>query len=158
MQSFENILQMVESAIKEGLLDYEVDPSKYKDDADSFAEKEQGAENPNNKDETESSMAAVRACKRPWWVCQPYVRPLLKEALEKGSLTMSKKDRRKLEEGGTAAIKEKNRLRGDKEMDEEKEKLVDESSKNGRAERREKVDEADGLDREEVARESMVCG
>ena len=158
MQSFEKILQMVESAIKEGILDYEIDPSKYEDDADSFAGKEPGARNPSNKDETESSMAAVKACKRPWWVCQPYVRPLLKEALEKGSLTMSKKDRRKLEEEGTVVNKKKDGLRGEKEIDEEKEKLVDESSKNGRADRREKVDEADGLDREEVARESMVCG
>ena len=159
MQSYENILQMVESAIKEGLLDYELDPSKYEDHADSLAEKDPGAENPNEKDETESSMAAVKACKRPWWVCQPYVRPLLKEALEKGSLTMSKKDRRKLaEEEKTAAIKKKDSLQGEKETGEENEKLVDESSKDGRADRREKVDEADGLDREEVARESMVCG
>ena len=148
---------MVESVIKEGLLDYEVDPSKYEDPAGPLAEKEPGPETLNQKDETESSMAAVKACKHPWWVCQPYVRPLLKEALEKGSLTMSKKDRRKLEEG-TAAIKEKDGLQSEKEKDEDKEKLVDESARKGRADRREKVDEADGLDREEVARESMVCG
>ena len=158
IQSFENILQMVESAIKEGLLDYEVDPSKYEDPADPLTEKEPGADNLNDKDKTESSMAAVKACKRPWWVCQPYVRPLLKEALEKGSLTMSKKDRRKLEGEGTAAIKEKDTLQRKKEKKEKNERLVDESAKNGRADRREKVDEADGLDREEVARESMVCG
>ena len=161
MKSFENILQMVESVIKEGLLDYEVDPSKYEDDADSFAEKEQGADNLDDKekDETESSIAAVKACKRPWWVCQPYVRPLLKEALEKGSLTMSKKDRRKLkEEEKTVFIKEKDSSQGEKEVAEETERLVDESAQNGRADRREQVDEADGLEREEVAREGMVCG
>ena len=151
IQSYENILQMVESVIKEGLLEYEADPSKY-EVAD---EDEKG--NREDKDETESSMAAVKACKRPWWVCQPYVRPLVKEALEKGSLTLGKKDKRKLEEG-TGVLKEKDSLRGGKELDKEKEKLVDESSMNGRADRREKVDEADGLDREEVARESMVCG
>ena len=148
---------MVESVIKEGLLDYELDPSKYEEDpADPLSEKEQGAENLHKKDETESSLAAVKACRRPWWVCQPYVRPLVKEALEKGSLTMSKKDRRKLEEGeeGTAAIETKHHLQGEKGN----EKLVDESAKNGRADRREKVDEDNGLDREEVARESMVCG
>ena len=157
IQSYENILQMVESAIKEGLLDYELDPSKYEEDpADPLAEKKQGAETPNKKDETESSLAAVKACRRPWWVCQPYVRPLVKEALEKGSLTMSKKDRRNLEEGeeGTAAVKTKDHLHGEKKN----QTLVDESAKNGRGDRREKVDEADGLDREEVARESMVCG
>ncbi|KAJ5038445.1 uncharacterized protein L3040_007305 [Drepanopeziza brunnea f. sp. 'multigermtubi'] len=48
----------------------------------------------------ESSVATVRACKRPWWVVQPYVRPLPKEALAKGALTMSKKEREALEKKG----------------------------------------------------------
>lgn len=142
--AFEKVLQMVETAIKEGLLDYEADPAKY-DDEGLPIEKEQ--EEDLSKDE--SSVATVKACKRPWWVCQPYVRPLLKEALEKGSLTMSKKDKRRSEE---EAVIEQRRL-------EQEEKVIEHSRKErGGMTEREKVDEADGLERKEMPKESMVCG
>lgn len=92
--AFENVLTLTEQAIKEGLLDYEADPAKYDTPYTSDADKD-GGEEQGVKDE--SSVATVKACKRPWWVCQPYVRPLPKEALEKGSLTLGKKDRRRME-------------------------------------------------------------
>lgn len=91
--AFENVLTLTEQAIKEGLLDYEADPAKY--DAPYTLNAEKDGEEEQGKDE--SSLATVKACKRPWWVCQPYVRPLPKEALEKGSLTLGKKDRRRME-------------------------------------------------------------
>lgn len=142
--AFEHVLHMVEAAVKEGLLDYEADPAKY-EDVEMPKEKEQEA----NLNEDESSIAMVKACKRPWWVCQPYVRPLLKEALEKGSLTMSKKDKRKLEE---EAVVEKKRL-------EEEEKFVGNAKKEaGETTEREKVDGEDGLEEREVPKQSMVCG
>jgi tRNA-dihydrouridine synthase 1 len=47
-------------------------------------------------DDPESSEAARKRCRRPWWVCQPYVRPLPKEALAKGSLTVGKKEKEKM--------------------------------------------------------------
>lgn len=142
--AFENVLQMVEAAVKEGLLDYEADPAKYED-----AELPNEREQEENVNKDESSVATVKACKRPWWVCQPYVRPLLKEALEKGSLTLSKKDRRRLEE---EAVIEKRRV-------EQGEKLIENSKNNGgETTEREKVDEADGLKRKQIPKESMVCG
>lgn len=49
-------------------------------------------------DDEESSVDAVKRCRRPWWVCQAYVRPLPKEALAKGSLTVGKKGKEKLEQ------------------------------------------------------------
>ena len=141
--AFERVLQMVEGAVKEGLLAYEADPAKYDDPA--LPDEKERAED-LNKDE--SSVATVRACKRPWWVCQPYVRPLLKEALEKGSLTMSKRDKRRLEE---EAVVEK--------MEKMQENAISGSEMGAsRISEREKVDEADGLDGKEVAKESMVCG
>ena len=145
IRAFENVLRMVEAAVKEGLLDYEADPVKYEEDAALPNEKEQ--EENLNKDE--SSVATVKACKRPWWVCQPYVRPLLKEALEKGSLTLSKKDKRRLEE---EAVFEKTKKT-------EEEKFV-RQSKQEREEftEREKVDEEDGLEKREMPKQSMVCG
>ena len=146
ISAFENVLQMVEAATKEGLLDYNADPAKYEEDAQLSAVQDETKE--ENADEDESSATTVRACKRPWWVCQPYVRPLLKEALAKGSLTMSKKDMRKVEE--EEKEKEKKRL-------EEEEKKKPDGSSNHVTER-EKLDEDDGLDRKEVPRESLVCG
>ena len=130
--SFENVLQMVEAAIRDGLLDYEANPATYDDDDDPPSGTEQQA----NGTRDESSAAAVRACKRPWWVCQPYVRPLVKEALEKGSLTLSKKDKRRLEAGVKTVVGSA----GD--------------GKTGREER----DKADGLDKREMPTEGMVCG
>ena len=132
MASYENVLKMVEAAIKQGLLDYEANPANY-EDLEIPDEKEQDASIGMD----ESSLAAVRRCRRPWWVCQPYVRPLPKEAMQKGSLTMSKKDRRKMEE-----------------------ERVLERAKNDqdRKSEREKLDEEDGMERAEMPREAMVAG
>ncbi len=132
MAAYENILQMVEAAVKDGLLDYDADPDKY-EESDLPDEIEQQA----NLDKEESTVATVKACKRPWWVCQPYVRPLLKEALAKGSLTMSKKDKRKLEEENILG----------------KAKL----EQGGKSER-EKLDMGDGMHEEEMPKEAMVAG
>ena len=139
---------MVEAAVKQGLLDYEADPAKYEEDTDL----PNGESEEENVYEEESSAATVKACKRPWWVCQPYVRPLLKEAFEKGSLTMSKKERKKLADEEEGA--EKRRLIGKKEG-----KGVGNGEDGGReATEREKVDREDGLETREMPRQSMVCG
>ena len=132
MASYENVLRMVEAATKQGLLDYEANPANY-EDSEIPDEKEQEA----GINMEESSLAAVRRCRRPWWVCQPYVRPLPKEAMQKGSLTMSKKDKRKMEE-----------------------ETILERAKNGqdRKSEREKLDEENGMDSAEMPREAMVAG
>ena len=135
--AFENVLGMVEDAVKEGLLDYGANPTKYEDaNKDVIAWKEEG----KSLTEHQSSVATVRACKRPWWVCQPYVRPLPKEAIENGSLTVSKKDRRKIEEEGALerARKAEDGYRSKSE--------------------REKLDETDGMGSKEMPSEGMVCG
>lgn len=88
IEAYENVLVLTERAVKVGLLDYEKDPSKYE-----YPDpEEQEATDPQL-----SSTEAVRRCKRPFWVCQAYVRPLPQEALEKGSLSLSKKEKAKLE-------------------------------------------------------------
>jgi tRNA-dihydrouridine synthase 1 len=93
--AFENVLQLVEAAVKEGLIEYEATggQSVAEDDVTEGTEAIVGnglaEEVPNN---YESSVQTVRDCKRPWWVCQPYVRPLPAEALAKGSLHLSKKE------------------------------------------------------------------
>ena len=133
ISAFENVLHMTEAAIREGLLDYEVDPAKY--DESKYVD-EKAVDGTEGTDE--SSVATLRACKRPWWVCQPYVRPLPKEALAKGSLTMSKKDRRTLEG-----------------------KQLSEKTQSQNLERmsaRERLDVADGMPEQEMAKQAMLAG
>lgn len=88
IDAYENVLKLTQQVVKQGLLAYEKDPSQFE------------YPDVNEEDETldpeVSSTVAVRRCKRPFWVCQPHVRPLPKEALEKGSLQLSKKEKAKL--------------------------------------------------------------
>ncbi|KAM0714082.1 hypothetical protein Q7P37_011046 [Cladosporium fusiforme] len=90
MVAYENVLSLVEAAVKEGILAYEQDPSAY-ETAEAEALLEVGPE-----EEALSSDGAVKRCKRPYWVCQSRVRPLPKEAIEKGSIQLSKKEVAKL--------------------------------------------------------------
>ncbi|KAF2857882.1 FMN-linked oxidoreductase [Piedraia hortae CBS 480.64] len=85
IDAFEDVLTLTEEAVKEGLCDYATDPFQFEPKGESTVKR----------DEKECSDEAVKRCRRPYWVCQPYVRPLPKEALEKGSLQLSKKEIRK---------------------------------------------------------------
>ena len=116
--AFENVLQLVESAVKCGLREYEESSGKsweeelekdarlneQKEKAEAGKADGEGKEG-ENVEMDESSIETVRACKRPWWVVQPYVRPLPKEALAKGSLTLSKKEKAALEKATATASK-----------------------------------------------------
>lgn len=116
----ERILAMVERKVAEGLLEYErtdgrsveedlarngaydkgsrVDqPTAAKAEESSKAEAADPAEDVAE-DDPDSSVATVRRCKRPWWIVQPIVRPLPKEAMAKGAISLSKKEKQKLAE------------------------------------------------------------
>jgi tRNA-dihydrouridine synthase 1 len=103
--AFENVLQMVELVCKEGIKEYEATDGKSWEEElakDIRISAVPETETVNNGEEEvderyESSVETVKACKRPWWIVQPYVRPLPKEALAKGALTLGKKDRKKME-------------------------------------------------------------
>ncbi|KAI0018981.1 FMN-linked oxidoreductase [Xylariomycetidae sp. FL0641] len=121
LASVEKILDMVERRVAEGLIEYErTDGRSYEEEpelkpkikqvaADAVKElipAQNGEKNEQDGDaeaadpefDPESSVATVKACKRPWWVAQPIVRPLPKEALAKGSIMISKKEKKKLAE------------------------------------------------------------
>lgn len=108
MDAFENVLALTEAAVRQGIQQYQAEhaqdpttsPSK------SASESEPKPEAQPNLDPYESSLVTVARCKRPYWVCQPYVRPLPKEALEKGSMTVSKKEKKRLEDEAVRKIKE----------------------------------------------------
>lgn len=93
--AFERVLQMVGAAVKQGLMEYEQSPETF--DAPVSGMHSDGQMTEQELDGT-SSLAAVARCRRPWWVCQPYVRPLPSEALQKGSMTLSNKEKARLQE------------------------------------------------------------
>lgn len=93
IDAFENVLALTEAAVKQGISAYEAEQAN----GTSTSDPTPAPEVLRNLDPYESSLATVARCKRPWWVCQPYVRPLPKEAIEKGSMSLSKKEKRRLE-------------------------------------------------------------
>jgi tRNA-dihydrouridine synthase 1 len=107
VDAFENVLTLVENAVKEGLTAYEaehpISASAVPTNGTSgslrteLEIKQDEAESQGEVDPNESSAAAIARCKRPYWVCQAYVRPVPKEALEKGSMQLSKKEKKRLE-------------------------------------------------------------
>lgn len=149
--AFEHVLSLVETVVKEGLLEYDSNPAKYEEPVLaeptklSAMEPQQstgGDDDKGTKDHEESSsLAKVRACKRPWWVCQPYVRPLPVEALQKGSLTLSSKEKRKLEMEAVSQREEERLGKSGEEIS-----------------AREKINEDDGISRAEMPKQNMVCG
>ncbi|KAI1376833.1 FMN-linked oxidoreductase [Hypoxylon crocopeplum] len=112
--AIENVLDMVERRVAQGLIEYERTGGKSVEEAEPEPPKEDksiiesvGAEKTENVEngeyDPESSVATVKKCKRPWWVAQPIVRPLPKEAMANGSISLSKKEKRKQEIAARAA-------------------------------------------------------
>jgi tRNA-dihydrouridine synthase 1 len=98
IDAFENVLMLVEQAVKQGITAYEAEQTIDANSATAVPEPAPSDIPAEPLNPYESSLATVARCKRPYWVCQPYVRPLPKEALEKGSMTISKKEKKRLEE------------------------------------------------------------
>jgi len=150
--AFEHVLQLTERAVRSGLLDYEREHAGDEGASAENSEPERAALEADAEAETEadpyaSSLATVARCRRPWWVCQPYVRPLPKEAIEKGSMQLSKK--------------EKKRLQAEKEKEEEEAQAQAQAvglQPGGRI-AEEKVAETNGADGVvELPKEGVVCG
>ncbi|KAH7632267.1 dihydrouridine synthase-domain-containing protein [Sordaria sp. MPI-SDFR-AT-0083] len=86
---YEAILAQVERKVAQGLLEYErTGGASF--DIDELEKLMKETKEPQN--DPESSAKARRENKRPWWVVQPIIRPLPKEALAKGALQLSKKE------------------------------------------------------------------
>ena len=98
IDGYERVLSAVERKVARGLLEYE------RTDGQSFADELAALGDPKDHEhlpQGESSLAMRAKCKRPWWVAQPIIRPLPAEALAKGAIQLSKKDKhaKKVEEG-----------------------------------------------------------
>ena len=88
--AFEAVLSMVEDAIRRGL---DEDASESVSHAEPHISSEV-ARNPEA--EMSPSERTIAKYKRPWWVCQPHIRPLPDEAVKKGAMTLSKKDQERM--------------------------------------------------------------
>lgn len=106
MATYERILRMVETVTKEGLIEYAKNTAEEEEaegeenssvvvppPSHNGPTSERGVEHTTSNqtetatmDDDESSAGAIQRCYRPWWVCQPYVRPLPLEAIAKGAL------------------------------------------------------------------------
>ncbi|KAH0423336.1 dihydrouridine synthase [Colletotrichum camelliae] len=99
MEAYEEILNKVERKVADGLVEYE------KSDGKMFEMKGEGGDEEEIAEDGESSKGAVQRCARPWWVVQPIIRPLPKEAMAKGAVSLSKKDKAKLaKENGNGEV------------------------------------------------------
>ncbi|KAL4893665.1 hypothetical protein BDV59DRAFT_192838 [Aspergillus ambiguus] len=76
MAAFEHVLSLVERAIQGGLKEYEQFPERFEPSPDA---------------ELKGSKKVIAEYGRPWWICQPHIRPLPEEALEIGSLQEKQK-------------------------------------------------------------------
>ncbi|CAK7202653.1 tRNA dihydrouridine synthase [Sporothrix eucalyptigena] len=93
MASYERILSVLEKRVGQALVVGEDKEFSEEWEAED-PEVEAAAEIVDNPD---SSEAAVRRCKRPWWVVQPILRPMPAEALAKGAIQLKKKVKAELE-------------------------------------------------------------
>jgi tRNA-dihydrouridine synthase 1 len=98
METYEAICRLVEKKVAEGILEYERTGEKSVEEEDAPATAAEGGKEEGQEDDPESSARTIRECKRPWWVVQPVIRPLPKEAMAKGAVQMRKKDKKRMAE------------------------------------------------------------
>lgn len=145
IDAYENVLSLTEKAVKEGIRAYEREHENVTSDAHPVDSESTSTDAQEETEQLEvdpytSSLATVARCKRPYWVCQPYVRPLPKEAIEKGSMQLSKKEKKRLEQ-------------------EEAEAKAVGLQPGGKVEKEELKDAAEEQKEEvEVPKEGLVCG
>ncbi len=91
MDGYESVLALVERAVRKGIDEHAASSSGQ---ADSGTPQKQ--DNISETSEAEVAMTPKQKTeqiyKRPWWVCQPHIRPLPEEAMASGALKVKKKD------------------------------------------------------------------
>jgi tRNA-dihydrouridine synthase 1 len=90
MATFERTLSILEREVKKGLKEYEQFPERFESKPDPSLT---------------GSKATIAEYGRPFWVCQPHIRPTPEEALEAGALQEKKGEKKKKQENGEALDK-----------------------------------------------------
>ncbi|KAL2853365.1 dihydrouridine synthase-domain-containing protein [Aspergillus pseudoustus] len=90
MATFERTLSILEQEVKKGLQEYEKFPERFENKPDPSLT---------------GSKATIADYGRPFWVCQPHIRPTPEEALELGALQEKKGEKKKKQENGEASEK-----------------------------------------------------
>lgn len=86
ISAFEHVLSIIEDAVKIGLQEYEKETAEKQMRLALGMGQDQGSvENAPT-----SPLNSLAKYKRPWWICQPYTRPLPEEAFRTGALRLSK--------------------------------------------------------------------
>ncbi|OQV09840.1 hypothetical protein CLAIMM_13922 [Cladophialophora immunda] len=80
INGFERVLTMVEAAVKNGLDDHAASPN-----VESKLITEDGVDEESELEVTPRQTTTLKY-QRPWWVCQPYIRPLPDEAIKLGAM------------------------------------------------------------------------
>ncbi|RDW90236.1 tRNA-dihydrouridine synthase family protein [Aspergillus mulundensis] len=83
MSTFENTLSVLEEETKKGLKEYEQFPDRFEHKPDPSLT---------------GSKATIAEYGRPFWVCQPHIRPTPEEAMEAGALQVKKSEKQKKQE------------------------------------------------------------
>jgi len=90
LAAFERVLAMIEDAVKHALLE------EARADVSSEVNVESNEHSSHDEKTAKDNMETIERYKKPWWVCQPFIRPLPEQAIESGALTASKKNIAKL--------------------------------------------------------------
>lgn len=123
IESFEHILAMVEQATVRGMDEYDSQQQQFVSGssvqvasqqasqiADSPAETTETSQDdqqnaspveaqpPQAQSELTATEKVIAVYKRPWWVCQPHIRPLPEDALRTGALQLRKKKQPQMQE------------------------------------------------------------
>ena len=87
IEGFERVLSMVEEAVKKGLDDH----STSSEQSTLEIQHRSGGDATNEANMTPKQKTGLKYS-RPWFVCQPYIRPLPEEAIMSGAMKISKKE------------------------------------------------------------------
>ncbi|KIX07228.1 uncharacterized protein Z518_01881 [Rhinocladiella mackenziei CBS 650.93] len=93
IEGFERVLRMVETAVMNGLDQHAT--AQHSEPPVTNEAPTPIVENTNDRESLQKEKTEAKY-KRPWWVCQPYIRPLPEEAIKLGAIQLRKKEKAKM--------------------------------------------------------------